>query len=78
MLELSAGVQSEQSIKSKMPSQDTPGVPTPEESAKAMRKMTEAFPVIPDNGRPRCYDQCVELPGPVSDQVAGEGDAYQE
>ena len=64
--------------KLKMPSFETPGVPTPEESAKAMRAMTGCVkPENPDNRRPRCYDQCVEAP--VTTQIANtNGDAYQE
>lgn len=41
---------------------NTPGVPTPEESALAMRNKTRAFPDDNNMSEPRCYEQCVEAP----------------
>ncbi len=66
---------------------ETPGVPTPEQSATAQRAKTAALPYENNgtsNPNPRRYDQCVEVPecdGPAgmgSGQVAqGNGPAYE-
>lgn len=56
-----------------MPDYNTPGVPTPEDSAKAMRAMTGCVkPEIPDNRHPLCYNQCVE--GDVTEVVNRQPD----
>lgn len=47
---------------------------TPTSDAK-LKAMTAAYPEIPDNRKPRCYDQCVEAPS-MPDQITGIGPAY--
>lgn len=63
-----------------MANYNTPGVPNPEDSAKAQRAKTAALP-YENNGTsnpdPRRYDQCVELPGCDGQVAQGNGPAYE-
>lgn len=47
---------------------------TPTSDAK-LREMTAAYPEIPDNRKPKCYDDCVET-SKLPKQVTGIGPDY--
>ena len=65
-----------------MPDYNTPGVPEPEDSAKAQRAKTGAGPDDTNVSPPRCYDQCIEADPLPNNKLprqtaAGQGDVYQ-